>query len=83
MDLRSEAGRVEFSVEPADAVVYIDGRLVGSGEELAGQDQPLLVDPGSHVVEVSRPGYEDQKLEFTVESGSVESVTIKLKSGGS
>ena len=78
-DFRAQAGEVTFDVVPTDAVIYLDGRLVGSGGELAEQDQPLLVDPGRHMVEVTRPGYVSVKKEFSVDSGVREAVQVKLE----
>lgn len=65
---RQELGRLRVEVTPRDASVYLDGRFVGTGEELAAAPD-LRVKPGEHVLEVVRPGYETQTRRFTVTPG--------------
>ena len=80
-DLRGEPARLQLSVEPPDAAVYLDGRLLGSGRELAGLHAGLLVDPGAHVLEVVRPGFSTKKLDFSLESGDDLSLEVTLTDG--
>jgi hypothetical protein len=75
-DVRTTPGQLRIKVEPADAVVYVDGRLIGSGEELARLHAPLVVDPGTHVIEVVRPGYATRRLD--VEASSGEEVWLEV-----
>ncbi len=79
VDQRGEPGRLELVVSPIDAVVYLDGRLLGSGAELARLHSAMLVDPGSHTLEVTRPGYETKTLEFEVEPGELVELDAKLQ----
>ncbi|MEO8430515.1 MAG: PEGA domain-containing protein [Acidobacteriota bacterium] len=75
---RRDRGRLKISVEPSDAVVYVDDRFVGSADEVSSMDRGIVVAPGKHTVTVSRPGYRDKSSEVTVEVGKMESVTISL-----
>ena len=77
-DLRDEPARVSFVIEPGDASVYLDGKLVGSAAELQ-KNEKLLLDAGEHTLEVIRPGYKPYKQEFTVESGKTLNLDVKLE----
>jgi hypothetical protein len=77
-DVRATPGQLELAVQPADASVYLDGRLLGSGEELVSLHAPLIVDSGAHALEVVRPGYQPQRLEFEVDSGQTVSLRVTL-----
>ena len=55
-DVRSQPGVLMLHVEPNDASVYLDGRFIGTGEELSRLRSGLIVDVGSHRLEVVRPG---------------------------
>ena len=74
-----EPGWVRFQVLPPDAAVYLDGRFLGNGHELARLHDDLVVAPGRHALEVVRPGYEAERREFTLEPGEVRVVDVKLQ----
>lgn len=78
-DQRSEPARLLVEVEPPDAVVYLDGRLLGSGAQLANLHSPLIVDPGTHRLEVTRPGYATTVREFEAAKGEDVSLRIELR----
>jgi PEGA domain-containing protein len=75
---RRDRGRLKISVEPSDAVVYIDDRFVGSADEVTSMDRGIVVAPGKHTVTVSRPGYRDKSRDVTVDAGKTESVEVSL-----
>jgi hypothetical protein len=81
-DVRGEPGRVALQVLPEDASVYLDGRFVGTGGELARLHAGLIVDPGSHRLEVVRPGYDTQETQFEVEAGEEVTVEVDLEREG-
>lgn len=70
------SGRVGLSIEPIEASVYLDGRFVGTGRELAGG---LDVDSGQHIVEVVLPGYEQETVRFEVKPDSEARVDVRLE----
>ncbi len=71
-DQRREPARLQVKVTPHDAVVYLDGRLLGSGADLASLRAPLMVDPGVHRLEVTRSGYRsDARAVETIEGENV------------
>lgn len=77
-EARRDRGRLKISVEPSDAVVYVDDRFVGSADEVSSMERGIVVSPGKHTVTVSRPGYRDKASEVVVEVGKTETVTISL-----
>jgi hypothetical protein len=81
-DVRADPGHLELVVRPLDAAVYLDGRLLGSAQELVDLHAGLIVDPGAHSLEMVRPGYEDQRLDFEIESGQTVSLQVTLEPGG-
>ena len=78
-DQRTAPARLVVEVQPADAVVYLDGRLLGSGAELASLHSPLIIDPGRHRLEVTRPGYASAVRAFEAAKGEDVSLRIELQ----
>lgn len=78
----SEQGRLRLEVEPEDASVYLDGRFVGTGQELSSLRRGLLVEPGRHRIAVVRPGRESAEKEFEVEAGEEVDLEIELETAG-
>jgi len=78
-DARSEPGRLILRVEPGDASVYLDGRFLGTGDDLAALRGGLLVDPGSHTIEVVRPGMESEEETIAVDSGREVELSLQLE----
>jgi hypothetical protein len=79
VDQRSEPGRLRLVVTPADAVVYLDGRLLGSGDDLGRLHSDLLVDAGTHRLQVTRPGYRAWEREITLGEGEALVVRAELE----
>ena len=78
-DQRNEPARLMVEVQPADAVVYLDGRLLGSGAQIASLHSPLIIDPGTHRLEVTRPGYASAVRAFEAAKGEDVSLRIELQ----
>ena len=78
---RSESGWLRLDVEPDDASVYLDGRFVGTGRELAGLRRGLAVEPGDHHISVVRPGRKPEERDFEVEAGEETELEIELETG--
>lgn len=81
LDPRPEPGRLVLSVEPEDASVYLDGRYLGTGRDLARLHAGLLIASGDHRLEIVRPGFEDRAVEFSIEAGEEERIEVGLESG--
>jgi len=69
----SLTGSVALQVEPADALVAVDGRPLAGAPPA---QLPLL--KGLHLVRVSRSGYDSVEQEVGVEMGAVKALTVKL-----
>lgn len=79
MDLSEEPGRLHLAVEPQDASIYLDGRFLGTGRELASLRAGLMVNPGEHRVSVVRPSYAAEELDVQVVAGEDLDLTIRLE----
>lgn len=79
LDARAEPGRLALEIRPDDASVYLDGRFLGTGRELASLRAGLIVDPGLHTIEVVRPGREAATRQVEIESGRETAVEITLE----
>jgi hypothetical protein len=67
-ELAAAQGTLELSVEPAEAVVELDGApLKGSGAE-----RTITLDPGRHRIAVSAPSHRPDRFEVSVIAGSRE-----------
>jgi hypothetical protein len=78
-DARTEPARLRLSVQPPDAAVYLDGRFLGTGEELGQVRAGLIVDAGEHELQVTRPGYEPETTTFEAEAGEEVELTVELE----
>jgi hypothetical protein len=70
-----------LDVRPNDASVYLDGRFVGTGEQMNMATEPLVVGAGEHTVQVVRPGYATDEQTITLEPGEEKLVPIRLRPG--
>ncbi len=76
---KSGSARVRLIIEPGDASVYLDGRLLGSAAELSRLRDGLLVASGEHLLEVVRPGRQDYVQRFHAQPGSEVALEITLR----
>lgn len=75
----SPPGFVHFDIEPDDAAVYLDGHFLGTAEELADLEDGLLVDAGSHRLEIVHPSFETEIRDFEVETDEELEIDIDLE----
>jgi hypothetical protein len=75
-----QKGRLRLEVYPQDASVYLDGRFVGTGTELAMMRGGLPVSPGEHNLAVVRPGRKAEERSFEVEAGEEVELEVELES---
>lgn len=73
-------GRLRLEVDPEDASVYLDGRFVGTGTELAMMRGGLPVSPGEHKLAVVRPGRKAEERSFEVAAGEEVELEVELES---
>ncbi len=77
LDIREDPGLLNLSVTPEDASIYLDGRFLGTGADLP-RKRGLILDPGDHVLEITRPGWRPKKLEFSLKEGEDLQMNVKL-----
>jgi len=75
-------GRLRIKVEPDDASVYLDGRFVGTGSDLAGNEAGLVLAPGHHRVSVVRPGHKAEERSIDAVLGKDVDLTVTLRPSG-
>ena len=67
-ELEATQGTLDLSIEPADAIVELDGApIAGSGAE-----RTLTLDPGRHRLAITSPGHRPDRFEVSVIAGSHE-----------
>ena len=74
-ELTAMGGRLELSIRPEDASVYVDGAFRGSAREAS----TLRLAPGRHRIEVVRPGYKTLEKEVDVAPGQTTEVKVELE----
>lgn len=79
MDLREEGGRIRMFVEPDDASVYLDGRFLGTAEQLSRLREGMILDVGEHTLEVLHPDYPPDRTTFRVKEGEEVEVRVTLE----
>jgi hypothetical protein len=75
----ADFGSLTLTVVPSDASIYLDGRLIGTGDDLARLRRGLTVDAGDHVLEIVRPGHQPVEREFSMQPGEVLSMAVELE----
>lgn len=74
VDLSARTGRVTVKVAPADATVYVDGRVRASGSVT------LDLSSAPHRIEVRKQGYESWSRTITPRPGYPQTVSAQLRS---
>jgi hypothetical protein len=75
----ARSGRLHLAIEPHDASVYLDGRFLGTADDVARMSSGLLVDPGQHTLSVVRPGRHAEEQHFDVKAGQQLDLKIDLR----
>ncbi|HEY7059223.1 MAG TPA: PEGA domain-containing protein [Vicinamibacterales bacterium] len=73
-------GTVTIRVQPADAVVVIDGERWDSPE--GGSRLQIQLSAGPHHVEISKDGYKTYSASVTVRAGETQTLNVSLATGG-
>ena len=74
VDLTARAGTVKVNVTPADAVVYVDGRVRGNGSTT------LRLSSAPHRIEVRKDDYESWTRTVTPRPGYPQTLIARLRS---
>jgi hypothetical protein len=62
-------GWVDLDVVPEEAEVYVGGTLIGTTDDFDGFPDYLALRPGTRVITLRHPGYQDMKLRLKVSPG--------------
>jgi hypothetical protein len=74
-DIQSLVARLTLRALPADATIKIDGKDFGQGPTLG----PLLLGPGEHEIEATRPGHRSERRTVKLVSGVERSEKFVLE----
>ncbi len=78
-DARREPAHLSLGVVPTDSAIYLDGRFLGTGDDILRAHGTITVDPGDHELEVVRPGYESKTTSFSAEPGEEVDLKVELE----
>jgi hypothetical protein len=78
-EIRSITARLTIQIEPIDASLTVDGKDTGTGS-LRG---PLVLAPGEHVMEATKPGYQPQRrvIQLVSEKAQTERFGLEAARG--
>jgi hypothetical protein len=72
---RDDGATLRLNVVPSDASVYVDGSFHGTARDVRRLDLP----PGTHKVEVVRPGYRTYEKDVAVDADKATEVDVTLE----
>lgn len=72
------SARLSLSINPPDAVLYLDDRLLGTAEEI-GRGGGVTVAPGEHKITALRPGFQEKSAGIDVSPGDETTVKLSLR----
>jgi hypothetical protein len=76
--VRSNTADLIFSVTPARAMIFVDGKLIGSGRDFATARDRYMVLDGTHELRVECPGYKPFETELSVQPNRTVHLDIQL-----
>jgi hypothetical protein len=71
---RAKVGQADVQVSVPGAEVYVDGKLIGK----APLEDPVFLDPGSHVIEARSEEYPAARVSIEAKAGVAQPVTLTL-----
>lgn len=76
--VRSNTADLIFSVTPARAMIFVDGKLIGSARDYASERDRYMVLDGNHELRVEYPGYKPFHTELNVQPNKTVHLDIEL-----
>ncbi len=76
--VRSNTADLIFRVTPARAMIFIDGKLIGSARDFASERDRYMVLDGTHELRVEYPGYKPFETELDVQANRTVHLDIEL-----
>jgi hypothetical protein len=74
----TEPGELVLDVRPADAEIFLNDRLMGTGTSLAAKGEPLRLRAGVYVLEARHGAFGSQRLVFGVTGEQTVRVAVDL-----
>lgn len=78
-DGRSRFAAVKTDVEPDEAALYLDGKLIGTADDFDGYPDMLYLGPGRYRLEFRLEGYEPYTTEVDASSGGLVKIDRELR----
>ena len=76
------ASQVVFDVVPPSALVYVDGRLMGSARSFGSEETSCPLNEGVHVLRVEASGYQSYEADLETIPGRTIRIDISLERAG-
>ncbi|RPJ86118.1 MAG: PEGA domain-containing protein [Acidobacteria bacterium] len=76
--VRSNTADLIFSVSPARAKIFVDGKLIGSARDYASARDRYMVLDGTHELRVEYPGYKPFQTELDIQPNRTVHLDIEL-----
>jgi hypothetical protein len=77
----SRFGELRLNVQPSDAIVDLDGRLLGMADLLRGSEALRRLPPGHHTLRFTRAGYRPIEREIDITPDRPAEVKVTLEKG--
>src|SRR5262245_38673901 len=77
--VRPHVGLADLDVEPEEAQVYIQGKLIGTADDFDGFPGYLALRTGKRVIVMRHPGYADLKVNLRIVPGGMTRVRMDMK----
>ncbi|MFB3905651.1 MAG: PEGA domain-containing protein [Acidobacteriota bacterium] len=76
--VRSNTADLVFKVTPARAMIFVDGKLIGSARDFTSERDRYMVLDGLHELRVEFPGYKPFQTELDVQPNRTVHLDIEL-----
>lgn len=77
--VRANTADLVFNVEPSEALVYVDGKLIGSARGFASERDRYTIVSGAHDLRIEFPGYEPFQAQLEVTPDRTIHLDIELQ----
>jgi hypothetical protein len=59
--------------------VYVDGALIGTGDQLANLPDGVAVAPGPHRIDIVAPGHAGKTIQIDAQAGKTTELSVALE----
>lgn len=72
-------GRIIIDCDPSNAMVYVDGEKVGKASKFNSESEALVLQSGSHVIEIRKKDYQTFRKEIYVGNRVLQTLQVRLQ----